>query len=110
MDFDRASSFLAGLLVGNTLHTWTTLILFGVWLVVNDVPLPDYLGGHSCQQILKGFIYHIQYKFFKKTLTENPNPIPNSSNPIPNSSNPIPNSSNPIPNSSPPIRLITKNS
>ena len=52
MDFDRASWFMFGLIVGNFLNTVTTTILLIIWVVISNKPLPQYLGGFYPQDIL----------------------------------------------------------
>ena len=52
MDFDRASWFMAGLLIGNFLNTFTTVTLLLTWVVISNRPLPDCLGGYLPQDVL----------------------------------------------------------
>lgn len=55
MNFDRFAWFMAGLIIGNLLNTFTTVTLLSIWLVASNQALPACLGGHYPQDILANF-------------------------------------------------------
>jgi hypothetical protein len=52
MDFDRFSWFMAGLIIGNLLNTFTTVVLLLIWLIVRNQALPPCMGSYYPQDLL----------------------------------------------------------
>jgi len=66
LDFNRLAWFVSGLIIGNTLHTLTTLVLLLSWIVVTNEPLPTMLGGYYPQNILRNIFEYINSKLKRR--------------------------------------------
>nr|QBK90984.1 MAG: hypothetical protein LCPAC201_02850 [Pithovirus LCPAC201] len=87
MDFDRVAWFMAGLIIGNLLNTFTTITLLFIWLVARNQVLPLCLGGYHPQDVLANFFQIVSvwlslispFRFSKKNFsTISSKKIPNS--------------------------------
>ena len=82
LDFNRLAWFVSGLIIGNTLHTLTTLVLLVSWIVVTNEPLPSMLGGYYPQNIMRNIFEYINSKLKRrnKNINKNVNKVDPTSN------------------------------
>ena len=73
LDFNRLAWFVSGLIIGNTLHTLTTLVLVISWVIVTNEPLPTMLGGYYPQNILRSIFEYIDSKLKRKNKNNHKN-------------------------------------
>lgn len=66
LDFNRMQWFVAGIVTASLLDRTTSLVLVLSWLVVENKPLPGFLGSHKPQRLIKLFISFCAGKFRRK--------------------------------------------
>lgn len=72
LDFNRMKWFVSGIVVASLLDRITSLVLVMAWVIVENKPLPSFLGSRRPQGIIGSFVSLCTGRFYRK---KNPYPI-----------------------------------